>query len=229
MRLFLTILFILNSLIGFASLNLRGQTDTNQTFSITKSSLKDYVKAVKTYKDQLIQDTVMFKKENGILELPLIQPHYPPSVIFTDTLIEDEEAFEGREYNYLGQYKKIGFFLVEGRFYEHYECYLIDKRIGIVTIIWDKPKLSPSSKYFANISKLQIFDGVPSGIQIWKIDTSHNVELSKYLELDQRIWFPIDFVWETDNSLILKVVSINKFWESEELTNEDYYYLRINL
>jgi len=219
-------------LIGFASLNLRGQTDTNQTFSITKSSLKDHVKAVKTYKDQLIQDTIMFKKENGILELPLIQPHYPPSVIFTDTLVEDGEAFEGREYNYLGQYKKIGFFLVEGHFYEHYECYLIDKRTGRETIIWDKPKLSPSSKYFANISRLHIFEGVPSGIQIWKIDiidVSYKVELSKYLELDQRIWFPIDFVWETDNSLILKVVSFNKFWELEKLANEDYYYLRINL
>jgi hypothetical protein len=130
----------------------------------------------------------------------------------------------------LGQYKNLGFFLVEGLFYERYECYLIDKKTGRKTTIWNKPKLSPSSKYFANLSVPYGYAGDPNGIQIWKIEESYRIDLSKYLELDQQIWCPIDFVWETDNSLLLKVVPIDKFWESNDEVNEtDYYYLRINL
>jgi len=208
-----------------------------QSFSIVSASQEDYLKALKKYKDKLTTDITVIKKVNGALEVPIA--YYPSSVIFTDTLIGIEELdLYRREYSYLGQYKNLGqykdedlgVFLVEGIFYEHYECYLIDGKSGRKTTIWNEPKLSPSSKYFANLSMPYGYEGIPNGIQVWKIDISYKVDLNKYLEIDQQIWAPVDFVWETDNALLLKVVSVDKFWTSDgEINDEDYYYLRINL
>lgn len=203
--------------------------DTIQSFSIVNASQEDYLKAIKNYKDKFTADTTVIKKVNGVLEIPLVRPHYPHSVIFTDSLIETDD-FEMREYRYLGQYKDLDIFLVEGIFYEHYECYLIDKKSGRKITIWNGPKLSPSSKYFANLSQPYGYEGIPNGIQVWKIDVYYNVDLNKYLEIDQQIWTPIDFVWETDNTLLVKVVSVDKFWTSDgEINDKDCYYLRINL
>ena len=78
-------------------------------------------------------------------------------------------------------------------------------------------------------------EGVPNGLQIWNIERQENnqiepVTIQKYLELDQLIWVPDDFVWETDNSLILKVASVEKYInESGQQHNGDFYYLRLKL
>ena len=78
-------------------------------------------------------------------------------------------------------------------------------------------------------------EGVPNGIQVWRIDRNENnqiepISLSKHLELDQQIWAPEDFVWETDNSIILKVAAVDKYMnESGKPIENDFYYLRLNI
>lgn len=199
-----------------------------ETFSITNVSSEDFFKAKKIYKDKIIEDTINIIKKNGIIELPLHRPHYPPSVFFTDTLVENGEE-EYREYHYIGHYPNLNLYLVAGSFWEHYECYLVNKETGKITVVWTDPKISPSSEYLANLSMSYGLEGIPNGVQIWKFDKTEK-ELSKILELDQQIWAPDDFVWETENTLILKVVSVGKFWKSNgNVNNNDYYYLRLKL
>jgi len=201
--------------------------DSLQTFSMTKTTVADFIKAKKIYKDKFIQDTLNIKKVNGVTEVPLHRPHYPPSVIFKDTLVGIGET-EEREYYYIGHFPDLDNYLVSGTFWEHYECYLIDKETGSKTTTWNRPFLSPTSKYFANLSLPYGLEGLPNGIQIWNIENQNY--LSKYFELNQKIWVPDDFVWETDNSLILKVVAVDKYLKENGKPNEkDFYYLRLQL
>ena len=78
-------------------------------------------------------------------------------------------------------------------------------------------------------------EGVPNGIQIWSINRNSDnqvepISISKYLEIDQLIWVPEQFVWENDESLILKIVSIDDFMESDGQPNiNDYHYLKIKI
>ncbi len=202
-------------------------TDSTQNFSISKATIEDYTKAKNNYKDKFIEDTLNIIKVNGVTEIPLNRPHYPPFVIFKDTLVGIGET-EEREYQYLGHFPDLDNYLVSGTFWEHYECYLIDKETGDITTTWNRPFLSPNSKYFANLSMAYGLEGVPNGIQIWKVGSQNN--LSKYLELDQQVWVAEEFFWETDNSLILKVAIIEKYLnESGQPNEEDFYYLRLQL
>ena len=204
-------------------------SDSLQTFSITRATVEDFTKAKGLYKDKLIEDTLNIKKKNGIIEIPLNQPHYPPSIIFKDTLIGIEETEES-QYYYLGHFLDLELYLVSGTFWEHYECYLINKESGSKTTTWSMPYLSPTSKYFANLSLPYGLEGVPNGIQIWRIEPNSRGNLSKYLELDQQIWAPDDFVWETDNSIIIKVIAIENYYNETDQPNEnDFYYLRIKI
>jgi hypothetical protein len=157
----------------------------------------------------------------------LHRPHYPPSVIFKDTLVDVGET-EEELFQYLGYFPDLEYYLVSGSFWEHSECYLINKETGRKTTTWNRPNPSPTSKYFANISIPYGLEGVENGIQIWKVETNQNY-LSKYLELDQQIWVPLDFVWENDNSIILKVTPVSKYLtENGQPNYTDFYYLKLS-
>jgi hypothetical protein len=203
--------------------------DSLQTFSFTKTTIEDFTKAKINYNDKFVQDSLIIKKVNGIIELPLHRPHYPPSVVFKDTLVDIGET-EERVFQYLGHFPDLDYYLVSGTFWEHYECYLISKETGRKTTTWNRPFLSPTSKYFANLSVPYGLEGVPNGVQIWNIERSYQIYLSSYFELNQQIWVPVDFVWETDNSLILKVSAVDKYLtENGQPNYTDFYYLKLNL
>ena len=213
-----------NSKVDSQALNL---ADSSQSFSISRATEDDFLRAKNNYKDTFIQDTLTIQKFNGLIKLPLDEPNYPSSIIFKDELVEVEET-EEKVYQYLGHFPNS--YLVSGTFWEHYECYLIDKETGQKTTTWNKPFLSPASEYFANLSLDYGMEGVPNAIQIWRVDPKNRNNLSKYVELDQQIWVPSYVVWESDNSVILKVSDLEKYLNEEGQPNEnDYYYLRLRL
>lgn len=202
--------------------------DSLQNFSITKVTKDDFLKAKKRYQSQILYDTVVFKKVNGIIKLPT-EEKWVPFVIFTDTLT-NTDATDIRQYHYLGQFKKIGFYIVEGNFWEHYDCYLIDKRTGKKTTTWNIPIIAPNNKFIADIAPSGL-EGDPVGLQIWNIVNNENnqdepITIEKYLELNEQIWDPADVVWNTSNSLILKVSSIGNYSNNKI---KSFYYLQVNL
>jgi len=224
-------LFILFILIYFSACGQKSNkidnistSDSIQEFSITKATKQDFEKAKLTNKDRTLYDTSIYNKINGIIKLP-IEEKWRPYIIFKDTAL-DIEAMDSREYKYLGQLDKIGYYIVGGTFYEHFENYLVDKNTGKIITIWNVPKVSPNDKFVANLSIEFGMEGEPNGLQVWKvINQGQYITIEKYFELDQRIWIPKDFVWETDYSLILKVLDIDK--NVNEQSN--IYYLRLKL
>jgi hypothetical protein len=207
--------------------------DSLQTFSLTKATADDFNKAKKTFVDKTLYDTTTFRKVNGEIKLP-VDEKWRPFVTFTDTLLNTDES-DVRQYYYVGQYEKIGFYIVGGSFWEHSEFYLIDKRTGRQTTLWSSPSISPNDKFLANLSITYGLEGVPNGIQIWRIDRNEYnqiepISISKYLELDQQVWAPDDFSWETDNSIILKVAAVDKYMNENGQPNvNDFYYLRLKI
>ncbi|MCA0426331.1 MAG: hypothetical protein LCH37_02755 [Bacteroidetes bacterium] len=87
----------------------------------------------------------------------------------------------------------------------------------------------------ANSSALYGLEGEPNGIQIWRIDNSKSesreaLSIQKHLEIDQQIWAPDDFYWESDQSLLLKVAPVESYLNELGQPNEkDFYYLRLRL
>ena len=53
------------------------------------------------------------------------------------------------------------------------------------------------------------------------------------LELNQQIWIPLSFVWETDHSLLLKVITVEEFdnvrGQLDHLINTNYYFIRLEI
>lgn len=208
-------------------------SDSLQAFSITKATADEFIKAKRSFVDKTLYDTTIFKKVNGEIKLP-VDPNWKPFVTFKDTLLNTDDS-EVRQYFYVGQFDKIGFYIVGGSFWEHSEFYLIDKRTGRQTVTWSSPTISPTDKFIANLSMTYGLEGVPNGIQVWRIDRNPNnqvelISLSKHFELDQQIWAPDDFVWETDNSIILKVAAVDKYMnETGQPNPSDFYYLRLKI
>lgn len=217
-----------------SSSELKGTSiDSLQTFSIASATVGDFNKAKKIFVDKTLYDSATYRKVKGEIKLP-IEEKWRPFITFSDTLLNTDNS-DVRQYYYIGQFNKIGFYIVGGSFWEHSEYYLIDKRTGKQTTIWSAPTISPSDKFIANLSLVYGLEGVPNGIQIWRIEKNENnqvepISISKHLELDQQIWAPDDFVWETDNSIILKVASVDKYMNESGLPNEnDFYYLRLKI
>lgn len=212
----------------------RKELSLAQPFSISKTTEQEYNYAVSKYSNRLLKDIEEHKKDSGIIQLP-IERRWNPFVEFKDILPEsDETGF--KEYRYLGQFENIGFYLVQGYFWEHSECYLIDKKTGNQTITWNTPIISPKNEFFANISTSYGLEGAPNGVQIWKIikrpeNQSEPAYIEKYLELDQLIWVPIDFVWNENESLLIKVITVvnyMKYGKQDHEKNTYYLELKIN-
>ncbi len=206
--------------------------DSIQALSITNATAEDFLKAKQVYQEKTVFDTTVYRKYNHALRLPLYNKSRP--LILKDTLVHTDDT-EVRTYKYLGQFEKIGFYIVSGLFWEHYECYLIDKRTGDKTVVWNQPSLSPGEHFLANLSMDYGLEGVPNGLQIWRLDPypAHQlapVVLKKCVEIDQQIWAPTDFVWENDYALIVKVAAVEKFMNENGTPNQsDFFYLRCSI
>ncbi len=205
--------------------NVQLSNDSAQTFSITKVAETDFINAQKTYTNNILYDTIQNKKNGGIIKLP-IENKSQPIIYFKDTLPKTDET-ENKEFEYIGLLKKIGLYIVVANYYETGEVFLINKRTGKKTAAWNIPKSSPHDTYIANLSAGYGMEGVPNGLQVWRID--HKTEsISQFLELDQLVWVPMEFVWETEKSLILKVISVEAL-TSGKPNSADYYYLRLKI
>jgi hypothetical protein len=208
----------------------KGTENTNSTqdipaFCIEQVSKEVFEFAKKEYVEKLLRDTLSYKKQNRIITLPLTSNSNARRV-FKDSIqgLEDENR---KEYSYLGQLKEIDYYLVSVNYWEHFEVLLIDKKSGNSYTVWSVPLLSPNNKFIAAILPYGL-EGEPVGIQILSVDKTNYNQINKVIEIDQRTWNPIDFVWENDNSIILKVTAIPDFSKGEKESKE-YKFVRLKI
>lgn len=178
-------------------------------------------------------DTTPIPKVGRELKLPL-KRKWNRYAVFNDSISELEDPNES-PYRYHGKYASLGVYLVEEQLYEYEQFHLIEDQEGGITTTWNFPVFSPDSAHFANISLDYGLDGLPNGIQIWKVNkwftsgiVEQHVSIENVFELDQQFWIPIDFVWENEHSIILKVETLSG-WADNKLSEESdsLYYLRL--
>lgn len=202
-------------------------TNEIPTFCMEKVSKEVFESAKKIYIEKLIKDTSSFKKQNGQFKLPLTSGANIYKT-FQDSIkgAEDENR---KEYNYLGQFKEIDFYVVSVTYWEHSEILLIDKKSGDHYSTWSVPSLSIDNKKMAAILSFGL-EGEPVGIQVLSIDKTNYSQVEKLIEIDQRLWNPVDFVWENNNSLVLKVTElIESSKETEAKRGKEFSYLRLKI
>jgi hypothetical protein len=198
-------------------------------YSIEKATKEDFEKAKKASSDALTPDTLNSRKKNGVIEV-LTNGKWKPLTAFKDTLNSPEsDDDEIREYKYVGQIKSINKFLVEGYFWEHYECYLVDKETGRIDTTWTRPYISPDKRMLASLSMPYGLEGPPLGIQIFRIE-GNGQNLANFIEINQQEWSPYDFYWESPRSIIIQILPVERVLEINGIPKqEDYSYIRLKI
>lgn len=198
-------------------------------YLIEKATKADFDKAKKASSDALTPDTTNSRKKKSVIEV-LTNGKWKPLTAFKDTLNSPEsDDDEIREYKYVGQIRPINKFLVEGYFWEHYECYLVDKATGRIDTTWTRPNISPDKKMLASLSMPYGLEGPPLGIQIFRIE-DNGQDLAKFIEINQQEWSPYDFYWESPSSIIIQVLPVERVLEINSIPKqEDYSYIRLKI
>src|SRR6478736_6504323 len=106
----------------------------SEKYILTEASGYDYQEAKEYYTDRILYDTTKIHKINGQFKLPIY--NNTSFVSFIDTL-QNTDNDDMRSFEYVGQFEDIGIYIVEGNFWEHYECYLIDQLTGKQTTMWN--------------------------------------------------------------------------------------------
>lgn len=205
--------------------SLKVEIKSNKHYSIRDANEKDFEIALKKYCSHFIRDTLNFIKADSIIKLPIENGEF---ICFKDTLSWENEDIDSRLYRYLGNYPKIGCYLVEGKYYENYSCILINKMNGNKEYLGGVPKISPTQEFLLNINEIGGMGDEPIGFQIWTyskkelnwilLDKSNNLA---WQTDDKRIktpWYPVDFIWESNKEAILKIISI----KSKDFINNNY-------
>lgn len=213
----------------FASVKTTDKSNKSNLYTLETASKADFELSATRQTVSFIMGPEEARKVNGVLVLK-INNKWTSLEAFRDTLLHTDDPAM-REYRYLGQHAQINHYLVAGRFYEAYETYLVNKTTGTITTTWTEPVVSPGQKYLANSSFATILDEVPNGIQIWKVtETEKSPVIEKFLEIAQQHWEPFELHWESPNSILIKMIPINKYELLQaEPKEDDFSYLRLRI
>ena len=192
------------------------QTDK---YSITESSAEEFSQALKNVRHILIKDSAN-KKVNGEIRLS--------SIVFKDQVSKEDESSH-ITFDYIGHFKETNTSVIHVQFYEGSEIYLVNQTNKQLDTIWNIPKLSQDLNYYFNLSEEYGMEGVPNGFQIWKIKPDGT--LLKHSELDQLVWVPKEFAWLDSQTVILKVISVDKYVQENQINENstDLYYIKVRL
>ncbi len=208
--------------------NLFGQNNilkssTNNVFSITHINKLYYDSVASLSNSKLNIDTVSVRKINGQIKLPNKSSTTTYTLLIDDLRPEENQVTN----NYLGYYNFIGKHLIETIYYESVDYQFIGQH-GDKTSIWSKPKFSNDKRFFLTFKQYGL-EGDFVGLQIWEIknDSSKNepISLNKIFELNQLLFSPVDCIWDTDGTILIKGEAMsNHFYPND---NTDIYFWKL--
>ena len=174
---------------------------TTNDFNVYTSSEIEFYKAKKNFKNSFVADTSNIKKQKNQLILRLKNGR---KIAFQDK-IKSEEILQTEDsiYTYLGQFPSLNHYLVKGQFYENTEYYFINKTNGKSTKLAGFPIVSENNLHLANTNEMGGFMDEKFGFQIHKLHstTPYLIEI-----LNDFKWYPLDFTWDKDNTLLVKII-----------------------
>jgi hypothetical protein len=127
-------------------------------------------------------------------------------------------------YSYLGINENIGFYIVSGSFWEHYEGYLVNKKNGKIDTIWTEPIFSTTDSLLVSKSMDYGLEYVPNGFQVWKLSEEGNWK--KIREIDQLDWVPLQIKWADKNEFIVKATSVTNYLKNGLDIEKNFEFIR---
>jgi len=169
----------------------------------------------------MLRDTNAITKVKGVLTLPCTQKNK----VYKDKPAEEENR---EEYNYYGQIEALNKYVVNGSYYESWDCKLVDKTTGKETAIGDIPFVAPDMKNMICIS-----DNPYDQTSDFEIYSINNTQLKHVVSLSFSQWVPRiekeNMFWSSDGYLYIPVVHSSIYWNSNENLNYDSQYIRIKI
>jgi len=146
-------------------------------------------------KEDLILDTSIIKKKNGILRLPLLNGK---TIEFKDTLdYETDQA--SRSYFYLGEIKKKEVYIIQEGWHYDDSTIMIDKRTGMMDTLWTLGKFS--SYPLSNVAEYYFYPQAGTHFAIYNLITRHGI----FIVIPMMTFFNFDSVkWLNENSFLCK-------------------------
>lgn len=182
-----------------------------------------FLAAQKTAKDYMIKDTLSYKKNGPILELPLSNGK---KLTFTDKDIDNElEA----SYSYMGHYDFLNAFAIQGNYWESSDVSLFDQKDGhLIVACEDYPYFSIDKKYLMTLHA----DPYEStgGFQLFHV--KHGT-VSPIISLTFKNWMPTYkqqlIFWGKDGYIYTAANHVNGYWSEEGSLSERCQFIRIRL
>lgn len=197
------------------------QVDSLLGISITTESHFNSLKDLQI--PHIIVDTANYRKQDGILKLPVGETH----IEFKD-VDSDNESYEN--FYYMGQIPFLNSYLILLSGFEYIDYFLIDKTTGKRNepVFVDYPFISPNKKYIVCIYACPY--SIRAEMQVFKIADD---KLEFLYSFSFPNWMPTtehtSLVWVDDNSFVLKAIHPKIFWNEQGDINESGEYIKIEI
>lgn len=192
-----------------------GGSELSNFFEIELIDREMYLSNRNSSINYLLYDSAAFVKKDGVLKLPLEKGE----LLLKDNLTNDDKH---KEYRYIGQFKALDMYLVQGVFWEDWACILFDKkRDRQVQSFMGIPYLSTDMQYIVCL-ELDSVEGVGS-ISLYAV-TENEKTKKKYIdpivEMYIKSWVPYtstdNIYWSTDGYLYAPVMYAPNFWDAQD-------------
>lgn len=174
-------------------------------YKIEPSTQQEFDDANKKYEQLLNTD----KSQNVIVKDGVISIYIANGELLTFSNVNSSNEVDEKIFVYVGEIKPLKYYVITSKYWEGTECILINANNGDKDTMWTLPYVSPQQSYIACKSAPFGMDGVPNGLQIFKVQTN---DLIRHIEINQQFWVPDRFVWKTDNEIIIRAVLIDDYY-----------------
>ncbi|WP_129716036.1 hypothetical protein [Pedobacter sp. SYP-B3415] len=185
----------------------------NPTAALLPISEDEFLRAGRSYKNQLAKDSLRFTVRNGVLAVPIHQD----TIRFTDNagVPYDENEKQHSYYGFLKGLRKHVILLNE---YESQSVLLLDQRNAKIDTISGLPLVSPNGKFiFASYQNgYETYEHMPpptEDIEVWALKGSDKMKLIFSAPYK---WILQDAHWDTNNSVCIRAGKENTseqvFW-----------------
>lgn len=192
-----------------------GGNELSKFFEIELIDRDTYLTNRNTSINFLLYDSLAFTKKDGVLSLPLEKG----KLSLVDHLTGDQKH---KEYRYIGQFKTLNMYLVQGLFWEDWAYILFDKkRNREVQSFTGMPYLSNDLQYIICL-EIDSVEGVGT-ISLYAISENDKTK-TKYIdpivEMYVKSWVPYtaadNIYWSTDGYMYVPVIYAPNFWDAQD-------------
>lgn len=151
------------------------------------------------------------KKVDGVIHLR-INDQWQAIESLKDEVME-EFGINLCTYYYLGKSDSLDAYLIgSNSFFDDKEWYLVDAKSAKIVTVVTQPIFSPNHQKFANLNAIPNVSSASKGIHISKLDKEKNItKLKSYSVARNKKWIPFEMTWESNNSLLIKVLPDKKY------------------